>query len=88
MDVPYLHDVDDVVRDPEHSEGDDDGEDELLTAHSPLKPCLSQAKEDTHITADDDCVREQEPHHRLHAEVDHHLFVENDIVSNVVCYSV
>lgn len=74
MVVSHLHDVDDVIWQPESSKSDDDGEDELLTAHSPLKGSLSQSTENTHITADDDAVWEQEPHHRLHAHVERLLF--------------
>lgn len=78
MDVTHLHGVDDVIWQPESSEGDDYGKDELFTTQSPLKLCLSQTLENTHVTADDDRVREQEPHHRLQAQVEHLLFTVNN----------
>lgn len=81
MDVAHLHDVDDVIRQPESSEGDDDGEDEFLTAHSLLKLFLSHVAENAHVTADDDSVRDQERHHRLHAQLEHLLFTVNNMTS-------
>lgn len=72
--VAHLDYVDDVIRQPESSESDDDGEDELLAAHSPLEWCLSQVAENTHVTADDDPVGQQEAQHRLHAHVERLLF--------------
>lgn len=82
MDVTHLHDVDDVIWQPEDSKGDDDGEHEVLTANPSLKLCLSQMAENTHVTADDDGVREQKPHHCLQAQVEHLLFTVNNITSH------
>lgn len=49
-----------MVRQPEQTKHDHDGQDELLAVHLPAKLGLPEATQDQHVADDDDGVREDE----------------------------
>lgn len=64
-----------MVGQPENTEGDDDGQNELLTADPSLKLGLSDSFEDPDVTDHDDGVGNTKAKDQLQHVLDHHIFV-------------
>lgn len=86
MTSSYLHYIKDVVRKPKNAECNNNGLNEVLASYHPLELGLSEAAEDTRITAHYDNTRHQEAHHCLKGILEYHLFINDKSCVNYSLY--